>query len=137
MIRASIIASLRSDSRGVSTTEFGILIGVFALASLQVLSSIGGEVEQNLDHTSTQVGANRTNADPFAKAGASQANTGYQDPGAGTDPFEPAVSGSAPADAYEPPVAAASIEPDSIQPDPVPSSAPSQPIANMVPNPGL
>lgn len=135
MIKASIIASLKGDRRGVSTTEFGVLVAVFALASLQVLSSIGGEVEQNFDQTSTKVGDNRTNADPFAKASAGQGSSGYQDAGTGADPYEPPVAASPPMDAYEPPIAAASVM-EPVAPNPAPTSAHNYPSPNLVPDTG-
>lgn len=69
---------------GVSTTEFGIVIGLVALASLQALTLLGDEVEQNID-TSRQTVA-ESEADPFARARASRNEA--------TDPNEPGTAGA-------------------------------------------
>lgn len=72
-----------ADEAGVSTTEFGIVIGLVALASVQALSLLGEEVEENLDNTGQTVA--QSQADPFAKARGS---------GRSSSPNEPATAGS-------------------------------------------
>lgn len=57
MTEIPFLVRIHRDRSGVSTTEFGILIGLFALASLQAISAIGSEVSEDFDHASTKVGA--------------------------------------------------------------------------------
>lgn len=77
-----VLRKLGRDERGVSSTEFGIVIGLVALVSLQALSMLGEEVEQNFDNTGQSVAQMR--ADPFG-----------QGRGRSTDPNEPTTAGGA------------------------------------------
>lgn len=63
---------LGADRRGVSSTELGVVLALVALGSIQALSSLGQEVEQDLDLAKTEVERNRPRADPFARAAVAQ-----------------------------------------------------------------
>lgn len=78
---AIIMRKLLGDRAGVSSTEFGIIVAVIGLASLQALTMLGEEVEQNFDETGQTVA--QSQADPFAKGR-----------GASNDPKEPATAGA-------------------------------------------
>lgn len=68
------------DRAGVTSTEFGIVIGLVGLASLQALTMLGEEVEQNFDETGQTVA--QSQADPFARGR-----------GARIDPNDSAIAG--------------------------------------------
>lgn len=50
------IRALLSDTAGASMIEYGLGIGLFALASLQAISAIGGEVSDDVEYAGQEVG---------------------------------------------------------------------------------
>lgn len=102
------LARLLTDNRGLSSTEFGVIIALVALGSLQALSALGGKVESNLDSTATAVGNNAKFANPLVGPNKAVAPDGG----------EPSVSGANTAD--EPAVASARIAPPRAYDEPAP-----------------
>jgi Flp pilus assembly pilin Flp len=88
------------DRAGVTSTEFGIVIGLIGLASLQALTMLGEEVEQNFDETGQTVA--QSQADPFARGRSAR-----------IDPNEPATAGAQVAP-NEPATAGAQVAPQQI-----------------------
>ncbi len=87
---------LRHDSAGVSTVELGIVVSLMALAAMQSLSALGGEVESNVNTTAAVVAEKRSErADPFAKAAKNDLLNGETGQQTGTEePVEPPVAAS-------------------------------------------
>lgn len=115
---SAILREIVSDRRGVSSTELGIVLGLVALGSVQAMSSLGQEVEEDLDLAKTEVAANRSNADPFAPGpdgarvtGGDSINGSIGTSGGGGVP-EPAAASDAGAGGGVPEPAAASVAPD-------------------------
>lgn len=108
------LGKLGADSRGVSSTELGVVLALVALGSIQALSSLGQEVEQDLDLAKTEVERNRSRADPFARAAVAQqdgnSNRSIDSGGDGSAP-EPAAG----SDEAMPEPAAASAAPEMVQ----------------------
>lgn len=87
---------LRRDSAGVSSLELGIVVSLMALAALQSLTALGGEVESDVNTSATVVAEKRSErADPFAKAAKNDVLNGEGGLQAGTEePVEPAPAAS-------------------------------------------
>jgi Flp pilus assembly pilin Flp len=84
--------TLLRDTSGASTLEYGVGLGLIALVSLQALSSVGGEVSEDLDHTSAQV----KTADMLGPLGKNGADSGNRT--AEPQPFDPDLAVSDPYD---------------------------------------
>lgn len=113
---SEFVREFGADRRGVSSTELGVVLALVALGSLQALTSLGQEVEQDLDLAKTEVQGNRAYADPFGRGGGkSQADQGgntnrsITDGGGGGSP-EPAAA----SDGGMPEPAAASVAPEAV-----------------------
>lgn len=108
------LRKLAADRRGVSSTELGVVLALVALGSIQALSSLGQEVEQDLDLAKAEVERNRSRADPFARGVAIQqdgnSNRSINTGGDGGAP-EPAAG----SDGGLPEPAAASVAPEAIE----------------------
>lgn len=106
------LARLLADNRGLSSTEFGVIIALVALGSLQALTALGGKVESNLDTTAGAVSNNTKYANPLVGGNA------VSPPNGG----EPAISAGqeAPTSADEPPVASARMAPPKAYDEPAP-----------------
>lgn len=92
------IARLLTDRSGVSTLQYGVILGLVALGSISALKSIGGETKKDFGAVSSNVAANKANADPFAGApGTADANV---TPGTPTTSNNPNMTSSG--GAYEP-----------------------------------
>lgn len=104
-----VLRRLRHDRAGVSSLELGIVASLLALAAMQALTALGGEVESDVNTTADAVAEKRSErADPFAKAAKGHALNG--DSGSQNSTEEPT----------EPPVAAADVYTDHpTQPPPV------------------
>lgn len=87
---------LRRDSAGVSSLELGIVMSLMALAALQSLTALGGEVETDVNTASAAVAEKRPErADPFAKAAKNDLTNGQSAVENGTlEPVEPAPAAS-------------------------------------------
>lgn len=64
----AFIARLKSDTSGVSTIQYGFLLGLVAIGSLSALKSLGSENKKEYNSVTSAVAANQVNADPFAGA---------------------------------------------------------------------
>lgn len=96
-----VLHRLRHDRAGVSSLELGIVASLLALAAIQALTALGGEVESDVNTAADIVAEKRSErADPFAKAAKGQTLNG--DSGSQTGTEEPT----------EPPVAAADVYTD-------------------------
>lgn len=90
---------LQRDSAGVSSLELGIVISLVALAALQSLTALGGEVEGDVNTAAAAVAEKRPErADPFARAEKSQLL-----------PEPPREVVAQPSQPVEPPVAATQV----------------------------
>lgn len=105
----STFSRLLADRSGVSTLQYGVILGLVALGSISALKSVGGETKQDLGAVTSKVSANQVNADPFA--GAPGAADGNVTPGTPTTnnpnmtssggAYEPAAMQSAPVNSTE------------------------------------
>lgn len=88
-----LLAELRADRRGLSSTELGIVLALIALGSVQALSLLGKEVEEDLDTTKAEVAKNRANADPFARGpqGIDSSENRSNDGSDGSEPASPSA----------------------------------------------
>lgn len=114
---SAFVRNLVADRRGVSSTELGVVLALVTLGSLQALSSLGQEVEQDLDLAKTEVEGNRAYADPFARHGGgsrstsdNSTNRSINSGGDGGSP-EPAAA----SDGGMPEPAAASVAPEAVE----------------------
>lgn len=89
-----VLRRLRHDRAGVSSLELGIVASLLALAAMQALTTLGGEVESDVNSTAAAVAEKRPErADPFAKAAKGQALNGDSGSQNSTeDPTEPPVA---------------------------------------------
>lgn len=109
-----ILRQIVRDRRGVSSTELGVVLALVALGSLQALTSLGQEVEQDLDLARTEVADNRAYADPFGRGrAAAQDSSTNRSSDSGTDGLTPEPPASDDGGVPEP--AAASVAPEMVE----------------------
>lgn len=104
------LARLLADNRGLSSTEFGVIIALVALGSLQALSALGGKVESNLDTTAGAVSKNANFANPLVGG----------NPGTKPTGGDPSITTNQPNTADEPAVASARMAPPRAYDEPAP-----------------
>lgn len=91
-----VLRRLRHDRAGVSSLELGIVASLLALAAMQALTALGGEVESDVNTTADAVAEKRSErADPFARAAKDNTLRGASEPQSFTQaPTEPPVAAS-------------------------------------------
>lgn len=91
-----VLRRLRHDRAGVSSLELGIVASLLALAAMQALTALGGEVESDVNTTADAVAEKRSErADPFARAGKGDVlKVDYSQQVSVQEPVEPPVAAS-------------------------------------------
>ncbi len=121
---AAAARRLLTSNSGVSSIEFGLILGLVALGAVQAMSSLGDEVRTDFDQSKQEVAANRANADPFGRGpggesgnSGSGVNSGSSDGGAPEPAAAPPVPAPQVIDGGSTSETAPEVAPASVAPD--------------------